>query len=213
MNGMLTTPGVGEGVVAREWRSLGGWREGRMWRRLLYLLLAFPLGLAYAVFLITGIALGAGLAVTLVGLPILAGMMLAWRQFGRFERLLARHLLGVDLAASTDQPAAAGPVARLKATVVDGFTWRSLGYLLAEFPFGIATFVVMVTLLSLDVALTTAPLFFWAVPDGGGWSVGSFPRALVACVAGLALLWITPRLVNGIAGLWAAFARRMLGPR
>ncbi len=44
---------------------------------LLYLLLAFPLGLAYFVFLVTGLSLGFGLIITLAGIPILVLMLVA----------------------------------------------------------------------------------------------------------------------------------------
>ena len=40
--------------------------QGRTYRHLLYLAMAFPLGLAYFVFLVTGVSLGAGLIVVWV---------------------------------------------------------------------------------------------------------------------------------------------------
>lgn len=213
MKGSTTSVPVTWPTVAREVNNLFGWRDPQTWRNLLYLLLTFPLGIAYFVFLMTGIALGAGLAVTLVGLPILVGMMVAWQQLGRFERSLAASLLGNDVPSARDRVAAAGLVARLKADLADGFTWRSLAYLLVEFPFGVSTFVVVVTLVSLALALATAPLSYWALPQGGTGSPDTFPKALVASVAGGALLWVTPRVVNGLAQLWAAFARQMLATR
>jgi len=47
------------GVVAREGTYLN----------IIYLLLAFPLGTAYFVFLVTGLSLGLGLSITLLGIP------------------------------------------------------------------------------------------------------------------------------------------------
>ena len=41
---------------------------------LVYLLLAMPLGILYFVILVTGYALGAGLIITLIGIPILVTM-------------------------------------------------------------------------------------------------------------------------------------------
>ena len=38
---------------------------------IVYLLLAFPLGTFYFVFLVTGLSLGAGLSITLLGIPLL----------------------------------------------------------------------------------------------------------------------------------------------
>jgi hypothetical protein len=214
MKGTIMVSTAHELAATSPINTLFGWTEGRTWRSILYLLLAFPLGIAYFVFLATGIALGTGLAITLLGLPILALTLLAWRQFGRFERLLMCELLGESIPGASARPAGTGIVERLKADLKDGFTWRSLVYLVAEFPFGIASFTVVVTLLSLGLALATSPLSYRYMPgDGGPWSIDSLPKSLVAFVLGLALLAITPRLLNGITRLWAAFAHVMLVSR
>ena len=76
---------------------LAPWASRQTYADYLYLLLALPLGLAYFVFLVTGISVGAGLAVVWVGVPILLAMMLAWRELGRFERVLQLGLLGVEV--------------------------------------------------------------------------------------------------------------------
>lgn len=200
-------------TVGRELRELLGWRDGRTWRGLLYLLLSFPLGVAYFVFLATGIALGAGLAVTLLGLPVLAVMMLAWRQLGSLERYLVNTVLGAAVH-TRRAPVAGGFLAHLKADLRDGYTWRSLAYLLVEFPFGVVAFTVTTTLVSLAVALTTAPIYFWQLPGSdNALAIDTFPKSLLACMTGIVFLALTPRAINGIAGLWAAFARLMLGPR
>lgn len=44
--------------------------EPRSYLNIVYLLLAFPLGTFYFVFLVTGLSLGFGLIITLVGIPI-----------------------------------------------------------------------------------------------------------------------------------------------
>jgi hypothetical protein len=65
--------------------------------RLAYLLLAFPIALGYFVFLVTGLATGVGTAITLIGLPLLIGMVFAWRALARFERHLLQVTPGLDL--------------------------------------------------------------------------------------------------------------------
>jgi len=49
----------------------------KTWRSVGYLLLAFPLGIFYFVFLVTGLSLGFGLFITLLGIPILVGVLAA----------------------------------------------------------------------------------------------------------------------------------------
>ncbi len=55
----------------------------------LYLIASLPLGLAYFVFLIVGLAVGVSSSFVLVGVPILLGLGAAWWWLGRFERELA----------------------------------------------------------------------------------------------------------------------------
>lgn len=66
---------------------------------LLYLGLAFPLGIAYFVFVVLGLSLGVSLAIFVVGIPILLLVVLAALGIAAFERWLADRLLAVP---STD---------------------------------------------------------------------------------------------------------------
>ena len=70
------------------------------WRNVGYLLLAFPLGIFYFVFLVTGLSLGFGLFITLMGIPILVGVLAAAYGMGEFERATTNLLLDQDTPAS-----------------------------------------------------------------------------------------------------------------
>ncbi len=63
-----------------------------------YLLLALPLGIAEFTFLVTAISLGAGLAVTLIGIPVLIFTVYAWRWIAQLERRLIAALTGRVIA-------------------------------------------------------------------------------------------------------------------
>jgi hypothetical protein len=78
-------------------RFFGVLLKSQTYLNLLYLLLAFPLGLVYLIFFIVGIALGLPLTIILVGLVILAFVGLGWWVFATFERLLAIWLLRIDI--------------------------------------------------------------------------------------------------------------------
>ena len=54
--------------------------------RILYLLLALPLGVIEFSFLVTAISFGVGTAVTLIGIPVLIGTVYAWRWMAQVER-------------------------------------------------------------------------------------------------------------------------------
>src|SRR4029453_12122691 len=71
--------------------------DPRTYGRILYLLLALPLGVAEFSFLVTAISFGFGTAITLIGIPVLIGTVWAWRWLAEFERRVIGRLLGVDI--------------------------------------------------------------------------------------------------------------------
>jgi hypothetical protein len=88
------------------------------YRNLLYLVLAFPLGLAYFIFVSVGVSLGIGLAITVIGIPILLVVLAISTGLARFEREVAAILLGVTI----ETPESSTPdtlVERAKRLVID----------------------------------------------------------------------------------------------
>jgi hypothetical protein len=190
------------GVVARP----------QTYRNLVYLALAFPLGIAYFVALVTGFSLGAGLAVTLVGLPILLATFWLVRALSLVERRLATALLGV--AIPDPAPGAAdGLWDRIVALLTAPVTWLGLVFLLGKFVLGVATFVILAVLGALTVALLAAPLYYDlpnAGVDVGVWQVTTLPEALLLSVVGAVLLVVSLHVVNGVAWGWGRIAAVLL---
>jgi hypothetical protein len=62
-----------------------------------YVLVGFPLGIVTISLLMAGLGTGAGMLVTVVGLPILVATLFAARGFATLERLRAAPVLGRDL--------------------------------------------------------------------------------------------------------------------
>ena len=180
---------------------------------LLYLLLAFPLGMAYFIFLIFGMSLGAGLLIVFVGLPILLMVLGACWGLGAFERGMTRAILHVAIPPPAGVTSGPGLLDKLKALFASPTTWKSFVYLLLKFPFGVAVFCVLVTALSLSAALILAPLTYHTIPiDFGLWQVDTKDEATVWCLVGVVLLLVSFHLVNALATMWGRFARMMLGP-
>jgi len=95
------------------------------------------------VFIVTGLSVGFGLAVVIVGFPILIVTLLAWLFFARLERELAIHLLGATIRPmSVPDPVKRTRWERLLKTLADPVTWKSLVYVFLEFPFGLIIFIV-----------------------------------------------------------------------
>src|SRR2546423_15002627 len=99
---------------------------------LLYLLLAFPLGIAYFVFLVTGLSMGAGLLVIFIGVPILIVVLLACLGLGAFERGMARMMLHVPIPSPSRFPSGPGIWGKFKALFRDATTWKGFFYLLLK---------------------------------------------------------------------------------
>ena len=180
---------------------------------IVYLLLGLPLGIAYFVFLVTGLSLGFGLLITLAGIPILLGVLGgSWVLCG-FERKLAIALLNEDIPLPTLQPSSPGMWPRLKRHLTNRLTWSGMFYLFLIFPLGIGTFVMAVTLISVTFALMSAPLYYW-VDDGidiGIWRVDMLWEALILTLASIPILFISLNVMNATAFLSGRLARVMLG--
>jgi len=86
---------------------VGAVRDVQTYKNLLYLLLAFPPGLAYYVVLVVSFSLGIALSVLVVGLGILLVAVVGPRLVASFERGLANVLLGTTVPEPTD-PAESG---------------------------------------------------------------------------------------------------------
>lgn len=145
--------------------------DGQTYRNLGYLLLSFVLGIAYFVFLTTGISLGLGLSVIWVGVPVLVLVGIAWWKLAAFERRMAGHLLGVSIVPPAPVLTDQSRFRRCMHQVRNPLTWKSLLYLLLKFPLGIVSFVLTVSLLSVSVSLLAVPFLFQFVD----MTVGPFP--------------------------------------
>ncbi|MEV8568599.1 sensor domain-containing protein [Streptomyces sp. NPDC051322] len=112
------------------------------WKEIAHLLSNLPaaiLGFVYVVFMV---AVGSGLAVTVIGLPLLAAGLLGARQLGKLERARARALLGVrveepsPLAVRRD----GNLLSRLWMSLKDPVGWRTVLYEFIRLPWGVLTF-------------------------------------------------------------------------
>jgi two-component system, OmpR family, phosphate regulon sensor histidine kinase PhoR len=202
-----------------------------MYLRIFYLLLAFPLGTLYFVVIVTGLSTGVGLAIVMVGFPILLVTLLGWLLFGRIERELAIHLLGAQIRPmSVPDSVRRSGWQRLLKTLGDSVTWKTLVYLLLEFPFGVFSFTLAVVLITFSIALILYPAeyaittaIYQQYPDqlrGTMWPGvtinGHFDQNIAVSFLGVSAFGIvfalaSLGLLNGIGWLWARFAELMLG--
>ena len=202
--------------------------EPQSYISIFYLLLAFPLGIAYFVFLVTGISVGASLIIIWVGVPILALVLAGSWAMCEFERFLALSLLKEDIPrtirersiVTDDQNLSSverlfvGTWRRFKSHLTNRLTWTGMLYLFLKFPLGIGSFVMVVVLVAVTGALLGAPSYYW-VDDGidlGIWQVDALWEALILMLPGIPLVFISLHLMKAAAFLSGRLARVMLGP-
>jgi hypothetical protein len=195
--------------------------DRQAYQNLFYLGAAFPLGIFYFVFLVSGISTGISLVIIWVGIPILLLVGAGWWIMASFERFMAIHLLNEDI------PEMVRPVnentdlwTRFKIYFTNPVTWKSLLYLFLKFPLGMVTFVILITLVSLTLAFLSMPFTYETLPPfragisiGFGlpaWHIDSLTEALICVLIGLLLWPATLHITNGLAWVHAKFARFML---
>jgi putative sensor protein len=187
---------------------VSGLLEPATYRRTLHLLADLPIGLALATTLTTLLALSAGLAVTLVGIPLLIGTLSLARLLGAMERARARALLGL--------PTPAAPPARpdWRGRLADAPGWRAVGYGLLLGPVGVLTGTLTLVGWSTALAAISFPAWSWRLRDPalhlGGVTVAGVPAELGAVVCGLLLLAAMPGLTRLLARLDAVLVRGLL---
>jgi hypothetical protein len=204
-------------------RFFGVIARGSTYLNLLYVLLAFPLGLFYFIFLVVGLSLGLSLLIILVGILVLLIVFAGWLAFGAFERQMAIWLLREEIPPMTppqlrDRPAESAVSWKgFVAYLTNPVTWTSLVYLFVKFPLGILSFVISVTALSVTAVFITSPLTFpFFQPEvwftwNSLWKIDTLGDAMIAFVIGVALLFISLHVLNGLAWVSGRFAWVMLG--
>ena len=182
-------------------------------RRTLYLLLSLVLGVAWFTILVTGLSTGIGLAITLVGIPILVGMLWLVRWMAQAERALVGALIGVDATAHYRRPPHPGFAAQVMTRLGDPQTWKDLVYLFVQLPLGILWFVIATLLLGLTFATLLAPLYYWAVDGGieaGLFTADTLPEALALVPLGVLLGWISWHVLDALGRVHGAWAQLIL---
>lgn len=191
--------------------------DRRAYLGLVYLLLTFPLGLSYFVFLVTGVSLGLGLFILWIGAVLLFGVIAGSFGLSLFERLQADWLLEADLGPTWQYPIEnLGFWARVKALLANRITWTGMLFQFLKFPLGLACFVFLVVTFSLAGALVAAPFYYWISPPTFGWfahvwQADTLLRALACSLVGAVLFIGAMHAVKGLAFLWGKWAELMLG--
>ncbi len=209
--------------------SRGLWRS--VWYLLGYLAVGWVL-FAIAVAVAVG---GAGLSVTLAGLPVLVAAAAAIRWCADVERARLRPMAGGPVAGSYRQVAGSGVMAQLRTRWRDPATWRDVAYVAGLFVPLLALDTIVLAVWWASLAAITLPIWYrfpWQSIHGvryHGYQLGYFPngphghpawglyvdtlpKALLTAVACLILFLLFNYVLVATARAHAAVAHGLLGP-
>jgi uncharacterized membrane protein len=140
-------------------RFFGVYADSRAWTALFYLLLSLATGIFYFTVAVTGLALSAGLAVLIIGIPFFLLFVGLTRVLSLVEGRIVEGLLGVRMPRRPLRSTRGiGLGARIKEMLLDRRTWTTLLYMLLMLPLGIAYFCVAAVGVALGAAAVVAPL-------------------------------------------------------
>ncbi|MFJ8580399.1 sensor histidine kinase [Micromonospora sp. NPDC093277] len=194
---------------------------GQLMRDSGYVLASLPLAIVGFVLAVTGISLTAGLLVTTLGLPVLAGTLYAARLLADLERFRLPAVLRqprVRPTYLTPRPRS-GYWRRLLVPLRDPQSWLDLLHAFLKLLVTLPTFVVLLVWWALAITGTLYFTYDWAIPRGPGdqdlsellgMGDGAGARIALNTAIGLFCLLSLPLVARGCARLQAGLARLLL---
>ncbi len=200
----------------------------RAWMELAYVLVTAPLAVFGVAYVLVCFLLGAGLAVTALGVPVLALAVPGTRLLGRLRRGLVRTLLGDHVPPPAPFRPGPGVFAWLRAGLRDGPGWRAIGFQAVSLPLSLVCLAAVAFTWAWGLIALTFPVqhalgvnqMTIAGPGGGtrqGLVIGgvvfdTWPGQLVVSAAGVVLLLLAPWAVRAGLLLDRMLVRALLGP-
>lgn len=210
------------------------------YRNLCYLMMMFPLGFVYFMLLTVGLPTAIGLTIIIIGIPIFILLLALVIGLARFEQVLIRGLLRVDIS-TTAVESEHDHWNRVKHLVTGLRTWKAVAYLLSEFFYGSVVIALIGSLVPTVGSFLLAPLYYKQAPvivygpipsdeftleflfgwnnllvglattfQLGSWQIETLPGALLVTGLGIILLLVLFQLTNALARIWGRYARVML---
>lgn len=196
----------------------------RLGRETVYLLLGLPIAVISFTVIVTGLSVGGGLLVTVVGIPILTLTLFVARGFAELERAQLRQFLGQEVPAVRYRTAGpdAGWFRRMLVPLADAQLWLDVVHSLVSFVTSTVAWSFAVTWWAGAIGGLTWPLWGWAIPNGTddedlfeliGLGDAYTTKVVGNLVVGLFFAATLPFVITGFARLRAAVARLLLVSR
>jgi signal transduction histidine kinase len=201
--------------------------DRRALAEIVFVLVGVVLGVAGFLYVAATLYLGAVLALTVVGLPLLVWALSGSRRIGDLHRHLAARLLALRVSAPPRRRPEPGLVGWLKGGLLDPAGWRSALYLLAKLPVAVLSFAVMFFFWVYGLGALTYALWRPLLPleaDSHGVLhrgveffvrdsfLDTWPRVLAVLAAGVVLTLVAPWAVRGVLRLDKLLIQALLRP-
>lgn len=212
-------------TLARERRQSNGtilgrffsiYADTRAWGALLYMFVAFLTGVIYFTWVTTGLALSITFALFIFGLPFAAVFVISIKGIGLLEGRIVEALLGIRMPRrSVFSPPNLNWRERLKAQMLDRYTWFVLAYMSLQGILGTIYFMMFVSLIAFSLAFMAMPItqLVFGLPIGNIDGVHYFiPEAILPLTVlfGLLLLTVSMHLAKYFGRLHGRYAKFML---
>lgn len=208
-------------------RFFGVFMDVRAYTSLFYMLLTLATGILYFTFVVAGLALSAGFAVLVIGIPFFLAFIGMARVIALGEGRLLEATTGERMPRRPVHPGPpSGWLTRIAEMLKDVRTWTTLLYLLAMLPLGIIYFTIAITGLAGGLRLALSPVILLGrdvgfIPFGisaatiqlDGHDYGSpqgFLGALICMVLGIVILTLLMHVARWIARGHARLAKALL---
>ncbi len=200
-------------------RFFGVVADARTYGALFYMLLALATGIFYFTWVVAGLSVSLGFAITIIGAPLLVLFFASVRLLSLVEGRMVETMLGErmprrPLYADRDKPL----LNRIAELFTDPRSWTTMLYFLLMLPLGIVYFTVVVTGLCFAAVLIAMPVAA-ALGYGDHWYVGGIDVVYaqswwwawpLLALAGVLSLFLTLHAARGIGRLHGALAKQLL---
>ncbi|MEE1784196.1 sensor domain-containing protein [Streptomyces sp. SP17BM10] len=209
------------------------WRapfSAHYYREVGYVLTGLPVAIAGFTVAVVLFSFGAGTFVTVLGLPVLAGLTVVARGFGRLERSRARGMLGLDVSGPEPvRRSRPGTWGAITARLADAAGWKGVLHQVVMFPWAVFSFAMTLVFLLVGWTMALYPLYHWVFPtftswrgyrlfdytDGKGvehvYFVEGAGQIAAVSVAGIVIVFLTAQLVRGLTNVNRAAIQGLCG--
>lgn len=201
-------------------RFFGVATDPKAWTALFYMLLSLATGIVYFTAVVTGASLSGGMALTIIGIPVVILFIGLVRVLSLVEGRIVEVLLGERMPRRPLYQGRGQPLLeRIGAMFTDPRTWSTMLYQLLMLPLGIFYFVVAAVLGSLSVGFTVGGFIALLTSLGLPWTgnldvngiiVDSPGGAAILMLLGTLLFFVTLHLARGVGRLHGGLAKQLL---